>query len=328
MARMQSMLERMGQKQKMMGVHKKQNQSQSDLGSTQELKLPQLSTTNYSENSEESKLMEQIRRVENKIRELKYQRNQFSSQQNNFQMIRPFLELQNQNMVNLQMMIIAQNRYNNQQQSSNQHQCCKNNGNSGVNILPMMPGMPGQYPPYQVPPPQQQMDSQKTIDDDESVIVQKHNLPNKIKADTLKSAPKKRNKNLPKKKYNMFVLAKFRSAVIAVYFALLFPKYANRFTLKRFKYHMAHIQVMQPLEKGKNSMVNRLVQELLRINLVEIVQKVDAQKKDNTSKLKGTAAQIMISEQHQGKNNFAFSVGDIQIFLLQFLYKLEQMLQQ
>ena len=71
-------------------------------------------------------------------------------------MIRPFLEIQNQNMVNLQMMIIAQNRYNNQQ-NNNQHQCCKNNGNSGVNILPMMPGMHGQYPPYQVP--QQQLDS-------------------------------------------------------------------------------------------------------------------------------------------------------------------------
>ena len=54
----------------------------------------------------------------------------------------------------------------------------------------------------------------------------------------MRRATKKRIKNMPKKKYNMFVLSKFRSAVIAVYFALLFPKYVNRFTLKRYKNHL------------------------------------------------------------------------------------------
>ena len=86
--------------------------------------------------------MEEIRRVENKIRELKYERNQFGAQQNNFESIRPFLEIQNQNMVNLQMMILAQNK-------NNAHQCYKmnnvpTNNNSGgesmIKVLPMMGG--------------------------------------------------------------------------------------------------------------------------------------------------------------------------------------------
>ena len=53
-------------------------------------------------------------------------------------MIRPFLELQNQNMVNLQMMIVAQNKYNNHQY----------NRNNGAVVLPAMGGMPnyGMYP--------------------------------------------------------------------------------------------------------------------------------------------------------------------------------------
>lgn len=48
----------------------------------------------------------------------------------------------------------------------------------------------------------------------------------------------------------------------------------------------------------------------------------------NPGKFKGEAAKIMISEQHEGKQNFEFSIGDIEIFLLEFLKKLEERLEE
>lgn len=51
---------------------------------------------------------------------------------------------------------------------------------------------------------------------------------------SFKPFKKRKNKN---KKYNFSKLRKFRVAVIAVYFYLLFPRYVNKFTRKRFKIH-------------------------------------------------------------------------------------------
>ena len=52
-----------------------------------------------------------------------------------------------------------------------------------------------------------------------------------------KKGTKKQIKGKNKKKYNFKKIRKFRIAVIAVYFALLFPKFSNMFTLKRFQKH-------------------------------------------------------------------------------------------
>ena len=61
-------------------------------------------------------------------------------------------------MVNLQMMILAQNKNN-----GNNHQCCKNNCGDGNKIVPMMmPGFNGPYPNY-YPQQQHQMSSEKSI---------------------------------------------------------------------------------------------------------------------------------------------------------------------
>jgi hypothetical protein len=48
---------------------------------------------------------------------------------------------------------------------------------------------------------------------------------------------KQKFKKKQTKKYNFAKIRKFRIAVIAVYFYLLFPKYVNRFTRKRFSMH-------------------------------------------------------------------------------------------
>ena len=53
-------------------------------------KLPQLPRT-YQESEEESKLMEDIRKVENRIKEVKYERSQFAAHRSNFEALRPFL---------------------------------------------------------------------------------------------------------------------------------------------------------------------------------------------------------------------------------------------
>ena len=86
--------------------------------------------------------------------------------------------------------------------------------------------------------------------------------------DSYKKVSKKRNKKLPKKKYNLYKLRKFRVAVIAVYFALLFPKYVNKFTVRRYKNHVLEFSNK---EININSMSNTVVEDLLGINMSKLV---------------------------------------------------------
>ena len=106
--------------------------------------------------------------------------------------------------------------------------------------------------------------------------------------------PKKTYKKKLKggKKYDFSKLRKFRVAVIAVYFSLLFPKYVNRFTVKRHKIHAGHYQ--EDI-KAYNFCVPSFIDDLLHINMVDVSKSVRDEKLYNPTKFKGQAAKIMIS---------------------------------
>lgn len=199
--------------------------------------LPYLSKSFNNENMEESRLMGDIRKVENKIKGLRFERDQFGNQQSSFDMIRPFLEVQNQNMVNLQMMILAQNKnpchmsHNNQNnQNNNQNNnCCNASRGREVEI---------RYMPYEGHHSHKRHHRRhRSRDSSPSSSEYDKESERSIMPQQIKRASKKMKMKLKPKKYNMAKLRKFRVAVIAVYFSLLFPKYANCFTKKRFVRH-------------------------------------------------------------------------------------------
>ena len=107
-----------------------------------------------------------------------------------------------------------------------------------------------------------------------------------------KYSSKKMGKTKGKKKYNMAILRKFRIAVIAVHFALLFPKYANRFTLKRFRNHE---KSLEDIDKFHTEVTRNYVDSLLGVNMSDLVQSVQVTKSQNKHKHKQEGAKIMIS---------------------------------
>jgi hypothetical protein len=62
-------------------------------------------------------------------------------------------------------------------------------------------------------------------------------------------------------------LRKFRVAVIAVYFSLLFPKYSNKFTLKRYRIHAKEFYTQVDNSKEATS---SFIEEMLKLNSVKI----------------------------------------------------------
>jgi hypothetical protein len=93
-----------------------------------------------------------------------------------------------------------------------------------------------------------------------------------------KKVAKKNNRGKPTKKYNLVKLRKFRVAVIAVYFSILFPRYSNKFTIKRFQLHS---KSFYNKDEYKPSLVlNSFVSEILGLNSVKIAQFVRASRMD------------------------------------------------
>ena len=212
-------------------------------GGTSVAHLPYLAKSFNNENMEESRLMGDIRKVENKIKGLRFERDQFGKQQSSFDMIRPFLEVQNQNMVNLQMMILAQNKnpfhmsHNNKnnQNNNNQNNCC--NAYRGREVEIRYIPYEGHHMPYDGHHSHKQHHHRRSRESNPSSSEHDKESERSIMPQQVKRASKKMRMKLKPKKYNMAKLRKFRVAVIAVYFSLLFPKYANCFTKKRFARH-------------------------------------------------------------------------------------------
>jgi hypothetical protein len=127
---------------------------------------------------------------------------------------------------------------------------------------------------------------------------------------------KRGGKPVKTKKYNFAKIRKFRVAVIAVYFALLFPKYANKFTLRRLKVHEAEFSNK---ESRKATLSQGLIDEMLKVNVVKIAQDVRMARMDRTNRKVGKSAKLVITEQYDGKHNFEFYIGDIELFLLKYL---------
>lgn len=90
--------------------------------------------------------------------------------------------------------------------------------------------------------------------------------------------PKKQQNKNKKKKYNFVKLRKFRVAVIAVYFALLFPKYSNKFTIRRYRLHSTSF--FNTEEYNFKSVINSFIEEILSLNTVKIAQFVRASRSD------------------------------------------------
>ena len=117
------------------------------------------------------------------------------------------------------------------------------------------------YPPYPPQPyqPPNCPHSNQTISESEVSIQQ---APFSYPQSHPKKETKKKHKPNRHKKYNLYKLRKFRAAVIAVYFTLLFPKYCFAFTLKRYKLHC------EESKKKNTALVSEFVDEMMNINLV------------------------------------------------------------
>lgn len=140
--------------------------------------------------------------------------------------MRPFIELQNQNMMNMQyMMMMAQ------QSRGNEGHCCNHHNQN--NSEPKVIYMP--FPQYnQMPPIQQQYaypQQQPFVNN------QYQQQPQQLQTHQFGSVKSIKRSQTQKKLYNFQKIKKFRVAVIAIYFYLLFPKFANLFTKRRFKLH-------------------------------------------------------------------------------------------
>lgn len=193
-------------------------------------------------------------------------------------MLRPFLEVQNQNMVNLQMLILAQNKIQNTQNTQNAQnaqnsRCCHVVPPPSSSLSPPYPSYPP-YPPFYGYPPQHSQDVADEAEEDGWPQSNAQNIYNpqnsRGPAAEGRRALRRRGKGV-QKKYNMAKIRKFRVAVIAVYFSLLFPKFANRFTMKRYRLHCEEY-----IEGGKefNSCGPSFVDDLLHINMVEVSKNV------------------------------------------------------
>ena len=117
------------------------------------------------------------------------------------------MEMQYQNMMNLERMMMMN------QQGKNS--CCDHE-KIKIEVVPIP--MPS-YQPYQNYPPNYPQSSPYDYG------------PNKENKQVMRS----KHMGNTRKKYNFKKIRKFRIAVIAVCFALFFPKYSKRFTIRRYR---------------------------------------------------------------------------------------------
>lgn len=109
----------------------------------------------------------------------------------------------------------------------------------------------------------------------------------------------KNKKKQPQKAYNMRKLRKFRVAVIAVYFALLFPRYASRFTRKRFQ---LHTQQYFNTQTSESKIGETFFEEIGGVNCYSVAKKVEEFRREKEVRrvAKTKTAKLVISEQYGG----------------------------
>ena len=164
-------------------------------------------------------------------------------------------------------------------QNNKQHNCCHS-----CNHNQTPPASSPQYYPYPYPPPNLQpyppLKESKNING----LSQNSHKPT-----TRSTFQKQLNK------YNLSKLRKFRVAVIAVYFHLLLPKYANRFTLRRYKAHINYLSSINVLQL-KQGIEKNLREKIIKWNMIQISQRIvktRAEKELHRSKQNKTAKLII-----------------------------------
>ena len=160
--------------------------------------------------------------------------------------------------------------------NNKQHHCCHNCPHNHQHSQPVNPPPPQYGYPYPMYPPPPYP------------IMQYANKP------------LKQSKN-----YKFNKLRKFRIAVIAVYFYLLLPKYANRLTVRRYKAHKNYI-TNENLLILKKDIEKQLREKVIKWNMIEISQRVAKARADReTRRVKhGKTAKLIITQQHNGNNSY------------------------
>lgn len=160
---------------------------------------------------------------------MKNEREDVNGQRRQYDAMRPFVEIHNQSMLYMQMMMA------NNQKQQNHHHCPHHQYSPPPYPVQYYP--PPNYPPqYSTPPnyPQPIYSSQPNYSQQPNYSSQQ---PTGKPSEFHKSSAMRMDRG--RKQYNMGKIRKFRVAVIAVYFHLLLPRFANRFTVRRFKSHCA-----------------------------------------------------------------------------------------